>query len=48
MNDPYAPEKNDLEMSDWGKFGYPELLHVATNAIFKFYKENNRLPNVLD
>ena len=48
LTNPYAPGKQDLEMSDWGKFGYPEILHLALNAIFEFYAQNKRLPSILD
>lgn len=44
---PYAPERNDLDMFDWEKFGRPELLHIVYNALLEFVAQNNnKLPEL--
>jgi ubiquitin-activating enzyme E1 len=33
---PIAPERTELDLTDWAKIGRPELLHVTLNALFNF------------
>jgi ubiquitin-activating enzyme E1 len=48
LNFPCAPGRTDLDLCDWEKFGRPELLHVAFNAVLEFVKETNELPVLND
>lgn len=43
---PYAPDRKELDLSDWEKIGRPELLHATLNGMFEFYALHHSLPEL--
>lgn len=47
LTHPWAPERTELDLTDWAKFGRPELLHVVMNGVLNFHAAHKRLPGLL-
>lgn len=48
LKTPWAPDREELDLTDWAKFGRPELMHVILNGVYNFHKANGRLPELLN
>ncbi|KAM3134632.1 hypothetical protein pb186bvf_013274 [Paramecium bursaria] len=46
LTHPFAPGRQELDLVDWEKIGRPELLHIATNALFQFAANHGGLPEL--
>lgn len=40
LKNPYAPEKQELDICDWEKIGRPEQLHLALSSLLELVQKN--------
>ena len=48
LDNPFAPDRKELDLCSWDKIGRAEELHVVLNAIINFQTVHHRTPNTLD